>query len=227
MTKLTFTEIVDKINTDESHSLRTDKAPDWAYFDRGHAYSYLYNFLFTSIRESAQHILEIGTGQGGSALAFAKYFENATITTVDNFKPDGIIPKSHHGKYANVNALECYEQIRVIQADAYKDKTLEELSDRKYDMIIDDGPHTIASQIKCMQMYPALLTDNGILVVEDIAGMTNAKRIVNAVPPGVIHRTMIICRDYVSSMGDEYNVVLFEGSKPFVRPDAGDNNGNL
>lgn len=38
-----------------------------------------------------------------------------------------------------------------------------------YDLIIDDGPHTPASQIWCLQYYYDLLAPGGLLFIEDIA----------------------------------------------------------
>lgn len=38
----------------------------------------------------------------------------------------------------------------------------------KFDILVDDGPHTLASMIDFLRMYLPLLKDDGILVIEDV-----------------------------------------------------------
>ena len=40
--------------------------------------------------------------------------------------------------------------------------------DRKFDIIIDDGPHTLKSQIEFLKLYRNILKPNGILIIEDL-----------------------------------------------------------
>ena len=50
------------------------------------------------------------------------------------------------------------------------------------DIVIDDGPHTIESQIYFAANYSDLVKTGGLLIVEDIAGLENAKKIFEALP---------------------------------------------
>ena len=38
----------------------------------------------------------------------------------------------------------------------------------KFDFIIDDAPHTLESMIDCIKLYHDLLTENGIMIIEDV-----------------------------------------------------------
>ena len=37
-----------------------------------------------------------------------------------------------------------------------------------FDIIFDDGPHTIESQKKCIEYYIPMLNNNGIMFIEDV-----------------------------------------------------------
>ena len=39
------------------------------------------------------------------------------------------------------------------------------LSNIKFDFLLDDGPHTIESQEKFIELYSQLLSENGILII--------------------------------------------------------------
>jgi predicted methyltransferase len=38
----------------------------------------------------------------------------------------------------------------------------------KFDVMIDDGPHTLESMKLFIQLYAQLMTDDGILIIEDV-----------------------------------------------------------
>jgi hypothetical protein len=38
----------------------------------------------------------------------------------------------------------------------------------QFDVIIDDGPHTLDSMIQCIKLYLPLLSEHGVLIIEDI-----------------------------------------------------------
>jgi SAM-dependent methyltransferase len=37
-----------------------------------------------------------------------------------------------------------------------------------FDLILDDGPHTLESMIRFIQLYSRVLKDDGILIIEDV-----------------------------------------------------------
>lgn len=52
----------------------------------------------------------------------------------------------------------------------------------KFDFIIDDGPHTFKSMIKFVTRYSRLLTDDGILILEDIPSIDWTRTLKDCVP---------------------------------------------
>ena len=51
-----------------------------------------------------------------------------------------------------------------------------------FDIIIEDGPHTIESQIICIEKYLPLLRKNGILVMEDVQNISYIDILKSKVP---------------------------------------------
>jgi predicted O-methyltransferase YrrM len=121
-----------------------------------HSYIPTYEKLLEPIRESARNVLEIGIGQGGSIKLWQQYFKNSEVYAVDILEQKDIL-----SELFDTDRIHVYPQ-----TDAYK--TTDFLPDIKFDMILDDGPHTLQSMIKFIQMYSDKLTDNGILIIEDI-----------------------------------------------------------
>jgi GR25 family glycosyltransferase involved in LPS biosynthesis len=130
-----------------------------------HSYFHTYNELFQPIRHTAKNILEIGIGNfsaknGGSILLWKMFFKNALIHCVDviseNMVYDVILKNKDIRSYLNTDAYD----LNFVN-NFKSSKTL-------FDVIIDDGPHTLESQCKCIELYSELLSDNGILVIEDV-----------------------------------------------------------
>ena len=56
----------------------------------------------------------------------------------------------------------------TLGVDAYSDSFIAKLASARYDVIIDDGPHTLESMKVVVSKYSQLLTENGLLIVEDV-----------------------------------------------------------
>ena len=123
-----------------------------------HSYLPLYDQLLGKKKETATEVLELGCCFGGSIELFDKYFPNATITTID------ILP------YQSLpDLLKNNDKIKLISGDGYSPFLFSSLFRGKtYDVLLDDGPHTLESQIKFLTMYSMLLKPNGILIIEDV-----------------------------------------------------------
>lgn len=135
--------------------------------DKNTSHSYLeaYETLFSAKRESATHVLEIGVGpympNGGSMLMWAGYFPNAKIHAADIIPMNKVNPLliPHPRIYLHVHN-DAYEMGFFVNTFLSK-------KDR-FDIIIDDGPHTLESMILFIKMYTQVLKEDGILVVEDV-----------------------------------------------------------
>lgn len=147
----------------------TDKASD-------HSYAELYDLLLAPYRERPINLLEIGIYQGGSLLMWQHYFPDAIISAID------IDPRGMHE--ANARRLD-YDRLRLYYGNAYTPQMVETLMQADdYDIIIDDGPHTLESQVFAAYRYTPLLAPGGILVIEDVQDIAHFATLTNALPEG-------------------------------------------
>jgi trans-aconitate methyltransferase len=114
------------------------------YFD-------IYDEVFAPIRESTKTILEIGCAGGGSAQLLKKYFQNATIYTIDI---------RHLAKNLG-------EGIHQITGNATDINLLQILPE--FDLIMDDGSHNPYEQIQSFEyLFKNKLRNGGVYLVEDL-----------------------------------------------------------
>jgi GR25 family glycosyltransferase involved in LPS biosynthesis len=154
------------VNTD-NYLLEDLIDTDLYYTDKNttHSYFHTYNELFKPIKERAKNIFEIGIGNfnqknGGSILLWHMFFKNALIHCADiiseNRVYDIILKNKNIKTYLNTNAYDLNFVNDLKKSGIY------------FDVVIDDGPHTFETQCKCIELYSELLSDNGILVIEDV-----------------------------------------------------------
>jgi hypothetical protein len=131
-----------------------------------HSYIETYEELFSQKKFNKNNILEVGIGEpkenkdnGGSIKLWYDYFVNSTIYGLDiqdlsNVNED-IINKDRIKLFTSVDAYDC----NFIE---------ENFKNIKFDILIDDGPHTLESMIFFLKNYSPLLNNNGVLVIEDV-----------------------------------------------------------
>ena len=145
----------------------TDKA---VLTHRGcHHYAELYELLFRDRRETINSLLEIGVLEGGSIRMWRKYFPNAKITAID---------VNDHVTFADDPGIE------FIQGDSYSDEVIMKLSDRTFDIMIDDADHQIWNQKTFLKRYSPLLAPGGILIIEDVIMKDDARALRELLPAG-------------------------------------------
>ena len=140
-----------------------------------HSYLPLYQTLLSSKKDSAKNVLEVGIAKGGSIKLWSDFFVNATIYGLD---------KSHFDTVANIiknnNRIILYTSVDAYD-DVYFNETFLNKS-IKFDFMLDDGPHTLESMKKFIKLYSQLLTDDGILIIEDVASLSWLDILKNEVP---------------------------------------------
>ena len=124
-----------------------------------HSYLPLYDSLLSRLKDTATNVLEIGICQGGSIKMWADFFTNATVYGLD------IMPIEHVW-----DGIKNNDRILLqTSVDAYDSNFFNKtLSSKKFDFVLDDGPHTLESMMTFVKSYSTLLTDNGILILEDV-----------------------------------------------------------
>lgn len=139
-----------------------------------HSYLPLYDKLLQPIKHVANNIIEIGVQRGGSIKLWLEYFSKATIYGCDIH--DSIIIENQSLKTNNRIILNLNE-------NAYtKEYVKKNFKSKKFDFLIDDGPHTYSSQEKFIELYSPLLSDNGILIIEDVQDINWLEKLKNVTP---------------------------------------------
>lgn len=154
---------------------RTDKNTIHSYLD-------LYQSLMVSIQYDAKNVLEIGIGDGGQGIdnggsikLWHDYFINAKIHALDICSKDriweGIKDKER---------IILYELTDAYNEDLFKINFIDK--NIKLDMALDDGPHSLESMKKFITMYSPILSDIGILIIEDVQDMSWLEQLKSVVP---------------------------------------------
>lgn len=142
----------------------------------GHSYiPNLYDGLFLKYRNEKNTILEIGAREGDSLLLWEKYFHKSKIIGVDNYSD----PVFYNGVEQTYKHIES-ERIKVFIGDAYDHKFVNNLPD--LDIVIDDGPHTLESQKKALDLYLPKIRSGGLMVIEDVQSYSNLEELSDSVP---------------------------------------------
>ena len=136
-----------------------------------HSYLPLYEAKFSHRRDKVKRVLEIGVERGGSLKLWADYFPNAEVWGFDIAERAPEFLKGH-------------PRIKVFKADAYNKALIAELIQKGmyFDVIVDDGPHTLTSMIFAAKYYSQLLAPNGVLCIEDIPDPDWVDAIYGSVP---------------------------------------------
>lgn len=112
----------------------------------------VYNKHFKDVRMEQLSILEIGVQGGGSLKMWAEYFPNSIIHGVDTDKK---CKRFEDGR------------IKVFIGDQEDCAFLDTLAE--YDIIIDDGGHTMSQQITSFKyLWSRSLYSNGVYIIEDL-----------------------------------------------------------
>jgi len=116
----------------------------------------VYEKLFAPLKGTTGSILEIGTNDGGGIRMYSDYFQHAKCFGMDILPTPPALPNDG--------------RIFHYQRDAYTNESVELMRKLggKFALIVDDGPHDLASQMWFIQHYPALLSQDGIAIVEDV-----------------------------------------------------------
>jgi predicted O-methyltransferase YrrM len=164
-------EILDKFNINgENEFGGTDKGTN-------HSYVEVYEKFLEPILEKDGSLLEIGIRHGGSIVLWNELLKNCRIFGID----------TQDTLYENIREYvkDYPKKITLEFRDAYCKETIDHIKfiyPRGFDIIIDDGPHTEESQLKCIELYLELLKDDGVLVIEDIQNFDSIKVFMENIP---------------------------------------------
>ena len=126
--------------------------------DKDTGFTSVYHALLSHVREAPLRLLEIGLYNGGSLRMWREYLPNATL----------------HGIDVDRRTL-AYEQeipgtkVRLVdQADARTLRAFVAELGGSYDVILDDGGHTMEQQIVSFEVLFPHVVSGGIYIIEDL-----------------------------------------------------------
>jgi hypothetical protein len=157
---MSLVELVDNSRTDKNTT---------------HSYLELYQKLLVSKKETAKNVLEVGICDGGSIKLWSDFFINANVYGLDVRQIQNIWSEI-------INKKNIY---LFINNDAYNEDLFNTnfLSKNiKFDFMLDDGPHTLESMKQFIKLYSQIMSDDGILIIEDVQQWEWIEILKNEVP---------------------------------------------
>ena len=150
---------LEKLANDININTHTDK-------NTTHSYLCLYDKLLENKRNTAKNVLEIGIGDfgeknGGSIKLWRNYFTNATIYGLDILPINRVMDE-----ILNDDRIILYTSTNAYDDNFFRNNFLDK--NIKCDFMLDDGPHTLESMIKFIKLYSQIMTDDGLLIIEDV-----------------------------------------------------------
>ena len=139
-----------------------------------HSYLGLYQNLLVNKKYSAKNILEIGIHQGGSIKLWYDFFPNAMIYGLDIIPIKNVWDEIKNKDRIRLGRFNAYDKNLII--NQFLNKNI------KFDFMLDDGPHSLESMQQFIQLYTQLMTDDGILIIEDVQDWSWIEILKNEVP---------------------------------------------
>lgn len=155
-----------------------------------HSYIEVYTELLDKYRESG-NILEIGVAHGYSMRMWRDYFTNGIVAGIDNIVENDTRPLLEDSRF------------KIVIGDATNEAILENFKDIKFDVIIDDGSHRIADQLKSFEIFKQYMNPGGVYVIEDIESIDTTRDILTAAH----ENCTIIDRRHIKNCQDDILVI--------------------
>jgi hypothetical protein len=157
---MSLLEIIDNTRTDKNTS---------------HSYLSLYQKILEKKKDTAKNILEIGIQRGGSIKLWHDYFVNATIYGLDTMNEETV-----WDEIKNNDRITLYCSHDAYNTDKFKTTFLDK--DIKFDLLLDDGPHTLESMKTFIKLYSQIMADDGLLIIEDVQNWNWIDKLKEVVP---------------------------------------------
>jgi SAM-dependent methyltransferase len=144
--------------------------------------SHNYHYAYAEIVKGAKNILEIGLGTKNQSLvsSMMQGTPGGSVRAFRDFLPSALIV----GADIDRNILFSEERIETFYLDQTDLSTYKQLPARAYDVIIDDGLHTVDANLTVLIFAITALKPGGWIVIEDIhPNATDVWRVVATMIP--------------------------------------------
>lgn len=167
--------------------------------DKGFTHSFIteyYTHKFTNLKDNPLVLLEIGLYKGRSMELWRDWFTNAALYGIDK-------------DIAAVDVIAHLPGVWGFNRDGYTSETVSIFGDSFFDIIIEDGPHTLDTQIFAVKNWSKKLKRGGTLIIEDIQSIDHVSTLVQNIPaePGFNFNHMFF--DY-RPIKNRYDDILLE-----------------
>jgi hypothetical protein len=133
-----------------------------------HNYHIMYYHILNKLGiNSKLNILEIGIGTNNPTLISTMGLygtPGASLITFRNYLPNSMI----YGADIDKNILFTFDRIKTFYVDQLDINSFNNIDNIKFDLIIDDGLHSIGANFNTLLYALDHLNDNGWIVIEDI-----------------------------------------------------------
>jgi hypothetical protein len=165
--------------------------------DKGTVHDYIvgyYSKEFSDKRNEKIKLMEIGVHRGPSIVLWKYWFIDSEIVGVDN-----------------EDIYDC-ERIydKLIIDDAYTDQFINSFSDGYFDYIIDDGPHTLESQIISATKWIHKIKPGGKLIIEDIQSIEWVSSLQDSLDKSIVSDYKVFD---LRNNKNRYDDIIFEVTK--------------
>jgi hypothetical protein len=140
-----------------------------------HSYLPLYQKLLINKRETAKNVLEVGIYKGGSIKLWSDFFTNATVYGLDIMNRDDVWES-----IKNNEKIILHTSTNAYDNDFFSNNFLHK--NIRCDFMLDDGPHTLESMVQFIKLYSQIMTDDGILIIEDVQSWDWIETLKDTVP---------------------------------------------
>lgn len=185
--------------------LVTDKNSLHSYCD------HFYERELSRYRDKPVQVVEIGIDQGGSLMLWAEAMPQASVLGID-LQLRGNCER---------NCASYGGRIQLSLGNAYMFESLAHFP--AADIVIDDGPHSVETQVFATKHFLPKVRPGGLFVIEDIISMDAARTILEAVPLHLRPHAEIVDLRAIKNRSDDIMLVVrvpeVQGST--ARPDRG------
>lgn len=143
----------------QQRNFYTDKIGYQGNPNVGMNFGYAFAELLRKYENKEINLLEIGVNQGGAISCYLDYFSKGTMFGID------IANRIEYNLHPELNSkrfnfyLGSFDNLEII----------ENISQNKFDIIIEDGSHELDHQKRSIEIYLPFLKKDGIMIIEDIA----------------------------------------------------------
>lgn len=123
-----------------------------------HNYTKTYDYYFNALKDTPIILLEIGFAHGSSARMWEEYFSQGRLFFIDS---ELLLIQYTHG--LNRSTFFCVNQENEEELKNFIAKT-----NTDFDIIIDDGGHTMNQQITSFKVLFPYVKNGGLYIIEDL-----------------------------------------------------------